>query len=279
MAWLHDTIRPKSRCPEKGVVMRRWFFVIFLLLLPFISQAQFDESLLENFTWRSVGPAGAGGRVVDVEVVGDFPYHIFVATASGGLWRSTNNGVTWEPIFDDQPTVSIGAIAVHPGNPDIIWVGTGEANARNSVSWGDGVYKSTDGGKSWKNMGLRETHHIGRVVVDPRAPDTVYVAALGHIWGANDERGLYKTTDGGESWQKSLEINADTGVIDVAMDPFDSGTLYAAAYEVRRDGFSGGDPRKMTGPGSGLYKSADAGRSWKKLERGTPRRGSAAGSV
>jgi photosystem II stability/assembly factor-like uncharacterized protein len=250
--------------------MKRWSFLILFVLLPFVSQAQFDESLLENFTWRSVGPAGAGGRVVDVEVVGEFPYHIFVATASGGLWRSTNNGVTWEPIFDDQTSVSIGAIAVHPGNPDIIWVGTGEANARNSVSWGDGVYKSTDGGKSWKNMGLRDTHHIGRVILDPRAPDTVYVAALGHIWGANEERGLYKTTDGGESWEKSLEIDADTGVIDVAMDPFDSGTLYAAAYEVRRDGFSGGDPRKMTGPGSGLYKSADAGRSWKKLAEGLP---------
>jgi len=251
--------------------MKRCLPVLAFLLFPMLSQAQFDESLLESFKWRSVGPAGAGGRVVDVEVVGKLPYHIFVGTASGGLWRSTNNGVTWDSIFDDQHTVSIGAIAIHPDNPDIIWVGTGEANARNSVSWGDGVYKSTDGGKSWKNVGLSETHHIGRMLIDPKNPDTVYVAALGHIWGPNEERGLYKTTDGGESWEQKLTVDADTGIIDLAMAPHDSGTLYAAAYEVRRNGFSGGDPRKMTGPGSGIYKSADAGRSWRKLTKGLPK--------
>jgi len=205
--------------------MKNSLMVLLFMLLPFSALAQFDESLLKTFEWRSVGPAGAGGRVVDVEVVGDFPYHIFVATASGGLWRSTNNGVTWDPIFDRESTVSIGAVAANPDNPDIIWVGTGEANARNSVSWGDGVYKSTDGGKSWKNMGLGESHQIGRIVIDPRNPETVYVAALGHVWGSNEERGLFKTTDGGEDWEKSLAINADTGVVDVAMDPFDSGTL------------------------------------------------------
>jgi hypothetical protein len=152
----HGTIRGilSFNIPPREVAMKRCLPVLVFLLLPTLSRAQFDESLLENFKWRSVGPAGAGGRVVGVEVVGELPYHIFVATASGGLWRSTNNGVTWDPIFDDQHTVSIGAIAIHPGNPDIIWVGTGEANARNSVSWGDGVYKSTDGGKSWKNVGL-----------------------------------------------------------------------------------------------------------------------------
>jgi len=245
------------------------FFIVFVLL-PIIALPQFEESLLRHFIWRSVGPAGAGGRVVDVEVAGEFPHHIFIATASGGLWRSTNNGVSWEPIFDDQSTVSIGAIAVHPDNPDIVWVGTGEANARNSVSWGDGVYKTTDGGKSWNNMGLGDAHHIGRIIIDRRNPDTVYVAALGHLWGPNDERGLYKTTDGGRTWQHSLRLDRDTGVVDVAMDPYDSGTLYAAAYEVRRDAFSGGNPRKMTGPGSGLYKSTDGGRNWKKLAKGLP---------
>jgi photosystem II stability/assembly factor-like uncharacterized protein len=270
---LHGTIRRKHELEHSSsdeVAMKKNLFVLLFVLLPIVCLAQFDESLLENFTWRSVGPAGAGGRVVDVEVVGELPQYIFVATASGGLWRSTNNGVTWDPIFDDQPTVSIGAIAANPDNPDVIWVGTGEANARNSVSWGDGVYKSTNGGETWKNVGLKETHHIGRMVIDPRDPETVYVAALGHLWAPNEERGLYKTTNGGETWQKSLEINADTGVVDVAMDPHDSGTLYAAAYEVRRDGFSGGDPRKMTGPGSGIYKSADAGRSWGKLTKGLP---------
>ena len=242
-----------------------------MLLAAALAQApQIDEALLENFTWRSVGPAGAGGRVVDVEVVGEFPFHIFVATASGGLWRSTNGGVTWEPIFDDQDVVSIGAIAVNPSNPDVLWVGTGEANPRNSVSWGNGVYKSNDGGKSWVNVGLENTHHIGRIAVDPRNPDTVYVAALGHIWAANDKRGLYKTTDGGASWERSLFIDEDTGVIDVAMDPRDSATLYAAAYEVRRDGFSGGDPETMTGDGSAIYKTNDGGRNWRKLTEGLP---------
>ena len=168
--------------------MKHRLLLFVFALIPSVSLGQFEESLLEHFTWRSVGPAGAGGRVVDVEVSGGFPHHIFVATASGGLWRSTNNGVSWEPIFEDQPTVAIGAIAVHPDNPDIIWVGTGEANARNSVSWGDGVYKTTDGGKSWKNVGLRDTHHIGRIVIDRRFPDTVYVAALGHLWGQRGTR-------------------------------------------------------------------------------------------
>ena len=178
--------------------------------------------------------------------------------------------MTWEPIFDDQDVVSIGAIAVNPSNPDVLWVGTGEANPRNSVSWGNGVYKSNDGGKSWVNVGLENTHHIGRIAVDPRNPDTVYVAALGHIWAANDERGLYKTTDGGASWERSLFIDEDTGVIDVAMDPRDSATLYAAAYEVRRDGFSGGDPETMTGDGSAIYKTNDGGRNWRKLTEGLP---------
>ncbi len=242
-----------------------------MLLAAAVAQAPpIDEALLENFTWRSVGPAGAGGRVVDVEVIGEFPFHIFVATASGGLWRSTNGGVTWEPIFDDQDVVSIGAIAVNPSNPYVLWVGTGEANPRNSVSWGNGDYKSNDGGKSWVNVGLENTHHIGRIAVDPRNPDTVYVAALGHIWAANDERGLYKTTDGGASWERSLFIDEDTGVIDVAMDPRDSATLYAAAYEVRRDGFSGGDPETMTGDGSAIYKTNDGGRNWRKLTEGLP---------
>ncbi len=247
--------------------------LIFLAIVALSTSAaaQFDEALLENFEWRSVGPAGAGGRVVDVEVTGSFPYRVFVATASGGLWRSDNNGVTWTPIFDDRNTVSIGAIAVHPNNPDIIWVGTGEGNARNSVSWGDGVYKTTAGGKTWTNLGIRDSHHIGRIVVDPRNPETVYVAAIGHFWGPNEERGLYKTTDGGQSWERSLFINEDTGVVDVAMDARDGGTLYAAAYEVRRDGFSGGNPGKMTGPGSAIYKSTDAGRSWKKLTQGLPK--------
>ncbi|HEX9698136.1 MAG TPA: hypothetical protein VGD06_01645 [Acidobacteriota bacterium] len=232
---------------------------------------RFSEALLESFTWRSVGPPGAGGRIVDVEVVGAFPHTIFVAGATGGLWRSTNNGVTFEPIFDHQATNSIGAIAVHPSNPDVIWVGTGENNARNSVSWGDGVYKTTDGGRSWSNFGLRDSHHIGDILIDPTDPQTVYVAALGHIWGANDERGVYKTGDGGATWERVLYIDEDTGVVDLDMDPADPQTLYAAAYQVRRDGFAGGDPATMYGPGGGIHKTSDGGRSWKELTRGLPR--------
>jgi photosystem II stability/assembly factor-like uncharacterized protein len=229
-----------------------------------------DESLFRHFTWRSVGPAGAGGRVVDIAVGGEAPRRIYVAAATGGLWKSTNEGTSWEPLFDHESVASIGDVTVDPTNPDTVWVGSGEVNPRNSVSWGDGVYKSTNGGKTWRNVGLKDTRHIGRIIVDARNPNVVYVGALGHMWGPNKERGVFKTIDGGETWTPSLFINADTGVSDLAMDPFDSNTLYAAAYEVRRDGFAGGDPEKGWGPGSGIYKTTDAGRTWRKLTEGLP---------
>jgi len=232
---------------------------------------QFDENLLKAFTWRSVGPAGAGGRVVDLSVAGDTPQKIYFATGGGGVWKSSSEGTTWEPIFEHENVGAIGAVAADPSNPDTVWVGTGEANARNSVSWGDGVYKSTDGGKTWKHLGLKDSQHIGRIRIDPRNPDVVYVAALGHMWGPNQERGVFKTTDGGLTWTHSLAITADTGVVDLAMDPRDSNTLYAAAYEMRRDGFAGGDPGKQWGPGSGIYKTTDGGRNWRKLSSGLPR--------
>jgi photosystem II stability/assembly factor-like uncharacterized protein len=232
---------------------------------------QFDENLLKHFNWRSVGPAGAGGRVVDISVAGDSPQKIYIATGGGGVWRTTNEGTTWEPIFEHEHVGAIGAVAADPSNPDTIWAGTGEANPRNSVSWGDGVYKSTDGGKTWRNMGLKDSQHIGRIRIDPRNPDVVYVAALGHIWGPNQERGVFRTIDGGLTWTHTLAINNDTGVVDLAMDPHDSNTLYAAAYEVRRDGFAGGDPGKQWGPGGGIYKTTDGGRNWRKLSQGLPR--------
>jgi photosystem II stability/assembly factor-like uncharacterized protein len=246
------------------------FLLPVLLSISAFGQA-FDESLLKHFTWRSVGPAGAGGRVVDISVAGDSPERIYIATGGGGVWKSSSEGTTWEPIFEHENVGAIGAVTADPSNPDTVWVGTGEANARNSVSWGDGVYKSTDGGKSWKRVGLKDSQHIGRIRVDFRNPDVVYVAALGHIWGPNQERGVFKTTDGGLTWTHSLAINADTGVVDLAMDPRDSNTLYAAAYEMRRDGFAGGDPGKQWGPGSGIYKTTDGGRNWKKLSQGLPR--------
>src|SRR5580700_705175 len=171
----------------------------FPILAASLFGQQFDENLLKHFTWRSVGPAGAGGRVVDISVSAD---KIYFATGGGGVWKSSSEGTTWEPIFEHQAVGAIGAIAADPSNPDTVWVGTGEANARNSVSWGDGVYKSTDGGKSWKNMSLGQTRHIGRIVIHPRDPDIVYVAALGHVWTKYEERGLFKTADGGRTWSQ-----------------------------------------------------------------------------
>ncbi|MCP2606563.1 hypothetical protein NLC27_03300, partial [Candidatus Aminicenantes bacterium AC-708-I09] len=214
-----------------------------------------------------IGPANMGGRIDDFAVIEDKPYIFYVATASGGVWKTINNGITWEPVFDEQPVSSIGAIAVAPSDPNIVWVGTGEANNRQSSSWGNGVYKSTDGGKTWKHMGLTETHHIGRIVIHPKNPNIVYVAGAGHLWGPNKERGLFKTTDGGKTWEKVLYINEDTGCIDVAIDPESPDTLYAAMYQRRRTpfGFNGG------GPYSGLYKTTDGGKTWIKLTNGLPK--------
>jgi photosystem II stability/assembly factor-like uncharacterized protein len=224
------------------------------------------EAILDKLEWRNIGPAIMGGRINDFAVVESDPRIIYAATASAGLWRTTNNGITWEPLFDDQPVSTIGDVAVAPSDPSKIWVGTGEPNNRQSSSWGNGVYKSTDGGKSWTHVGLTDTHHIGRVVIHPRNPDVVYVAAVGHLWGPNKERGLYKTTDGGQTWTNTKFINEDTGFIDVAMDPKSPDTLYAAAYQRRRRvfGFNGG------GPGSGLYKTTDGGATWTRLTQGLP---------
>ena len=221
---------------------------------------------------RGIGPANMGGRVTAFAIVPTRPSTMYLATASGGLWKTVNQANTWTPIFDDQPTVSLGDVAVAPSDPEIVWVGTGEANARNSVSWGDGVYKSLNGGKTWQHMGLKDSEHIGRILIHPKNPDIVYVAALGHLWGPNKERGVYKTQDGGKTWELSKFLNEDTGFIDLAMDPKDPDTIYAAAYCVRRDAFSGGNPAIQTGPEAGLYKTTDAGKNWKRLSSGLPER-------
>jgi photosystem II stability/assembly factor-like uncharacterized protein len=225
-----------------------------------------DESLLGGLKWRCIGPANMGGRINDIAVAENNPHIVYVGTASGGVWKTTNNGVTWEPIFDGQSTSSIGDIAVASFSPDIVWVGTGEPNNRQSSSWGNGVYKSTDGGKTWKNMGLCDTHHIGRIIVHPTNPDIVYVAALGHLWGPNKERGLYRTVDGGKTWVNTKVTDENTGFVDVAIDPENPHILYAAAYQRRRRGwgFNGG------GPGSGLYKTTDGGETWVRLSNGLP---------
>jgi photosystem II stability/assembly factor-like uncharacterized protein len=216
--------------------------------------------------WRAIGPASFGGRIDDIEAVADDPRIIFVGTASGGVFRTLNNGVTWEPVFDAYGTaLSIGDIAIAPSDPNVVWVGTGEANNRQTSTWGDGVYRSLDGGTTWQHMGLRETQSIGRVLIDPHDPNTVFVAAAGHLWGPNEERGLYRTRDGGKSWQKVLGVDTNTGVIDVAMAK-NGRTLIAATYERRRRawGFVGG------GPGSGLWRSLDGGDTWERLANGLP---------
>jgi photosystem II stability/assembly factor-like uncharacterized protein len=227
-------------------------------------------AFLDRLIARPIGPANPSGRVVDLAIVEGQPGTIYVASASGGLWKTINNGTTLAPVFERENTVSLGAVALAPSNPDIVWVGTGEANARNSVSWGDGVYQSVDGGKTWRHAGLKETAHIGRIVVHPRDPDIVYVAALGRIWGLNQERGLFKTTDGGKTWRHVMYVNDETGCVDLALDPADPETLFVAAYRVRRDAFSGGNPAVQCGAEAGLYKSADGGKTWLRLTRGLP---------
>ncbi len=207
-----------------------------------------------------------GGRIDDFAVVESNPNIVYVGTASGGVWKTTNNGTTWTPVFDKEGVSTIGDIAIAPSDPAVVWVGTGEPNNRQSSSWGDGIYKSLDAGKTWQRMGLVATHHIGRIVIHPKNPDVVYAAALGHLWGPNPDRGVYKTTDGGKTWNQVLKINDDTGVSDIAMDPESPDTLYAAAYERRRTpfGFNGG------GTGGAIYKTTDGGAKWKKLTKGLP---------
>jgi len=227
--------------------------------LPTINRS--DDPLLKPFVWRSIGPANMGGRIDDIAVVESNPSIIYMGFATGGLWKSTNNGTTWTSLFDDYPVSSIGDVTIAPSNPDIVYVGTGEPNNRQSSSFGAGVYKSTNAGKRFEYVGLKETQTIARVVVDPKNADIVYVAAVGHLFGANKERGLYKTTDGGKTWTNTKFIDENTGFTDVAIDPSNPRILYAASYQRRRTpwGFNGG------GPGSGLWKTTDAGATWTKL--------------
>ena len=216
--------------------------------------------------FRLIGPAVASGRVAAFAVNPKNKYEYYVAVASGGVWKTTNNGTTWTPVFDGEGSYSIGYVTLDPNDPSIVWVGAGESNSQRSVGYGDGVYRSDDGGKSWKNLGLKKSEHIGRIVVDPRDGKVVYVAAEGPLWGPGGDRGLYKTTDGGKNWKAVLSISENTGVVDVAIDPSDPDTLYAAAYQRRRHVFTFVDG----GPESAIYKSTDAGATWNKLKSGLP---------
>jgi photosystem II stability/assembly factor-like uncharacterized protein len=243
--------------------------VIFAVMNPGPARAQSADQvdkLFEKFSWRSLGPAIMGGRTVDIEAVEKQPWIIYAAVGPSGVWKSENAGTTWAPIFTKEATVSVGDIAIAQSSPNTIWAGTGEATCRNSVTIGDGVYKSTDGGKTWTNMGLKDTRHISRIIVNRGDPNIVYVAAMGHLWGPNPDRGIFKTTDGGRTWNKVLYIDENTGVADLAADWSDSQILYAAAYEHRRL------PWLYTsgGKGSGLFRSLDGGTTWTKLTKDLP---------
>jgi photosystem II stability/assembly factor-like uncharacterized protein len=229
-------------------------------------QGPFNAETFAGLEFRSIGPALLSGRVGDVAVNPANPAQFYVAVSSGGVWKTINDGTTWTPLFDDQGSYSIGCVALDPTNPLVVWVGTGENNSQRSVSYGDGLYKSVDGGKNWKKVGLESSEHIGKVLIDPRDTDTVYVAAQGPLWAPGGERGLYKTVDGGATWEIALEISENTGVTDVVLDPRDPDVLYAAAYQRRRHVWTLIDG----GPESAIYKSTDAGASWEKLERGLP---------
>ncbi|MBE2209337.1 MAG: glycosyl hydrolase [Saprospiraceae bacterium] len=225
-----------------------------------------DKVSLGGLKFRNVGPAITSGRIADIAVHPGSRSVYYVAVASGGVWKTENAGTTYEPIFDAQGSYSIGCVTLDPNNPNVVWVGTGENNNQRSVAYGDGVYKSEDGGKSWKNMGLKTSEHIGKIIVDPRNSDVVYVAAIGPLWKEGGERGVYKTTDGGKTWKAVLTVDEHTGATDLLMDPRNPDVLYAAAYQRRRHVFTyvGG------GPGSGMYKSKDAGQTWEKINTGLP---------
>ena len=227
------------------------------------------QALFGALRWRNIGPANMSGRVSHIDAVESDPATVFVAAASGGVWKSTNAGATFEPIFENYGSANIGAVAVFQPDPDIVWVGTGEACVRNSVGWGDGIYKSTDGGKTFVNMGLRESHHIDEVVTHPTDPNIVWVASQGHLWGHNDERGVYKTTDGGRTWRKltrGLPNDGKTGASALVIDPTNPNVLYAGMWERIRSAhnFLSG------GPNGGIFKSTDGGESWTKLSSGLP---------
>ncbi|MFO0805169.1 MAG: hypothetical protein U0791_18845 [Gemmataceae bacterium] len=228
--------------------------------------------IVSGLTARSLGPGVTGGRITDLAVVESDPATFYVAAASGGVWKTVDGGESFTPVFDDQPTLSIGAVSVCQGKPETVYVGTGEANPRNSVQAGAGVFKSADGGKTWMNCGLAETHHIGRIAVHPTNPDIAYVAALGRVWGPNKERGLYKTEDGGKTWTLSKFLDENTGAVDVTMDPSNPDVLYFCGWQVRRDSFAGGTPHIGVGPSGGIFKTTDAGKTWTKLAGGLPER-------
>jgi len=242
-------------------------FVAALALLAAAQDVTLDSDTLSGLPIRAIGPAAMGGRVADITAVREGGrLTIYIGSASGGVWKSRDGGTTFKPIFDKQPSLSIGSIAVDPSNPQTVWVGTGESWARNSVSVGTGVYRSRDGGDNWESVGLPDSEHVSRIVIHPKDGNTVYACALGHLWSSNTERGVFKTNDGGKTWNKILFRNESTGCAEMAMDPQDSNVLYAAMWDVRREPWN----FRSGGPGGGLFKSTDGGATWHELRKGLP---------
>ncbi|WP_045115102.1 WD40/YVTN/BNR-like repeat-containing protein, partial [Microscilla marina] len=248
-----------------------YYYLLTMLLgwlaLPSLAQnPQLKSSTVARMKFRNIGPATFSGRIIDLAVnPGNFSQY-YLATAGGGIWKTNNAGTTFQPIFDHQGSSSIGCITLDPNNANVVWVGTGENNAQRSIAYGDGVYKSTDGGKTWKNMGLKKSEHIGKIIVDPRNSNVVYVAAQGPLWSIGGERGLYKTEDGGKTWKKILDISDKTGVSDLVIDPTNPDVLYATAWQRFRTVFS----MLSGGPESGIHKSTDGGKTWRKIQNGIP---------
>ncbi len=239
------------------------FSILFLLIFSSatVLAQQLDMKLLQGMKPRNIGPAGMSGRITAIDVVTSNPQIIYAGSASGGLWKSESGGINWQPVFDSIPVLSIGAIAIDQSNPDIVWVGTGEGNPRNSVTGGYGLYRSLDAGKTWQSMGLEKTRNIHRIIVDKTNSDIVYVGAIGSSWGEHPERGVFKTTDGGKTWQKILYVDEKTGLADLVVDPHNPKKLIAAMWQHRRKPWT----FNSGGPGSGIYLTVDGGENWQQI--------------
>ncbi len=233
--------------------------IIFLMLGQLASAQKLDISQLESMKARNIGPAGMSGRIVAIDAVVSNPEIIYAGAASGGVWKSVDGGITWKPVFDNEKTINIGSLKICQSNPDVVWVGTGEGNPRNSINIGGGIYKSLDAGKTWKMMGLEATKNIHRIIIDPRDENVVYAGAIGNPYGEHPERGVFKTTDGGETWEKILYVDEKTGVGEMIIDPSNPNKLFVNMWEHRRWPwfFNSG------GKSSGLYVTLDGGKNWK----------------
>jgi len=258
--------------------MKKSILLLLMILIPFTFLSSKDKdkkkdkgpwssSNFSGLKLRSIGPAFTSGRIADFAVNPNDPTEYFVAAASGHIWKTTNDGITFKPVFDHYGAYSMGIVTMDPNNHNVVWAGTGERNSQRALGYGNGVYKSVDGGSSWKNMGLKNSRQIGSIVIDPRNSNIVFVGALGSVWGAGGDRGIFKTSDGGKTWKNVLHISKNTGVRDVIYDPRNPDIMYATAFQQRRHVFTkiGG------GPESAVYKSVDAGNTWYKIMKGLPK--------